>query len=68
MPYRNSPHQEIEILMSFDYLHLFGPDGKADDGKLLFETEHKKFIHVEEKRVSFETDDKIEAYFVESGF
>ena len=26
MPYRDSPHQEIEILMSFDYLHVFGPD------------------------------------------
>ena len=25
IPYRNSPHQEIEILMSFDYLHLFRP-------------------------------------------
>ena len=23
MPYRDSPHHEIEILMSFDYLHLF---------------------------------------------
>ena len=26
-PYRDSPHHEIEILMSFDYLHVFGPDG-----------------------------------------
>ena len=23
MPYRDSPHHEIEILMSFDYLNLF---------------------------------------------
>ena len=26
MPYRNSPHQEIEKVMSFDYRHVFGPD------------------------------------------
>ena len=25
MPYRNSPHREIEIVMSFDYLHVIGP-------------------------------------------
>ena len=42
IPYRDSPHHEIEILMSFGYLHLFGPDGKADDGNFLFEIEHKK--------------------------
>ena len=24
--YRNSPHQEIEIVLSFDYVHVFGPD------------------------------------------
>ena len=23
IPYRNSPHQEIAIVMSFDYLHFF---------------------------------------------
>ena len=26
IPYRNSRHQEIEIVMSLDYLHVFGPD------------------------------------------
>ena len=25
IPYRNSPHDEIAILMSFDYLNLFRP-------------------------------------------
>ena len=40
-PYTKSPHQEIEILMSFDYLHLFLPDGKTDDENFLFEIEHK---------------------------
>ena len=27
LPYRDSPHHEIEIVVSFDYLHVFGPDG-----------------------------------------
>ena len=40
-PYRNSPHHEIEKPMSFDYLHVFGPEGKVDDGNFLFEIEHK---------------------------
>ena len=30
-PYRDSPHHEIEILMSFDYLHLFRPNGHTED-------------------------------------
>ena len=67
-PCRDSPHHEIEILMSFDYLPLFGPDGKADDGNFLFEVEHEKYIYVGEKIFSFETDDEIEGYTVERGF
>ena len=67
VPYRKSLHQEIEIHLSFDYLHLFGPDGKAVDGNFLFEIEHKK-NHVGEKIISFETDDEIEGYTVERGF
>ena len=39
MPNRNSPHREIEILMSFDYLHVFGPDENNKDGHFLFEIE-----------------------------
>ena len=68
IPYRDSPHHEIEILMSFDYLHLIGPDGKAVDGNFLFDTEPKKYIRVGEKVISFETDDEIEGYTVEGGF
>ena len=68
IPYRDSPHHEIEILMSFDYLHLFGPDGKADDGNFLLKIEHKKYLHVGEKVISFETDDENESYTVERGF
>ena len=49
IPYRDSPHHEIEILMSFNYLHLFRPFGKADDGNFLFEIEHRKYIFMWEK-------------------
>ena len=67
IPYRNSPHQEIEIVMSFDYLHVFGPDEDNIDGNFLFEIEDKKYIHVGEKIFSFETNDEIKDYFSEHG-
>ena len=61
LPYRNSPHQEIEILMSFDYLHLFKPNEHSEDYHIrkpngenfLFKIEDKKYIHVGEKLFSF---------------
>ena len=31
MPYRDSPHREVEILMSFDYLCLFRPSEHTED-------------------------------------
>ena len=31
MPYRDSPHHEIEILMSFKYLYLFKPNEHKED-------------------------------------
>ena len=68
IPYRNSPHQEIEIFMSFDYLHVFGPDENNKDGNFLFEIEDKKYIHVGEKLFSFETNDEIVEYFSEHGY
>ena len=67
MPYRNSPHQEIEIIMSFDYLHLFGPDENNKDGIFLFEIGDKKYIHVGEKLFSSETNDEIVDFFTEHG-
>ena len=67
MPYRDSPHHEIEIVMSFDYLHVFGPDEDNKDGNFLFEVEDKKYVHVGEKLFSFETNDKIVDYFSEHG-
>ena len=76
MPYRDSPHQEFEILMSFDYLHLFRPNEHTDDYYLrkpntensLFKIEDKKFIHVRENFFSFETSEEITEYFSENGF
>ena len=62
MPYRNSPHQEIEKVMSFDYLHLFGLDENNKDGNFLFE------IHLGENLFSFETNDEIDGYTVDHGF
>ena len=67
MPYRNSPHQEIEIVMSFDYLRVFGLDENNRDENFLFEIEDKKYIHVGDKLFSFETNDEIVDYFSEHG-
>ena len=52
MPYRDSPHQKIEIVAKFDYLYLFKPnelDEKTHaeiqtNKNFLFEIEDKKFI------------------------
>ena len=67
MPYRDSPHHEIEKVMSFDYLGVFGPDESNKDGNFLFEIGDKKYIHVGEKLFSFETNDEIVDYFTENG-
>ena len=53
--------------MSFDYLHVFGPDENNKNGNFLFEIENKKYIHVVEKVSSFETNDGIVDYFSEHG-
>ena len=76
MPYRNSPHQEIEILMSFNYLKLFEPNEHTEDyhtrkpnnENFLFKIGDKKYIYVGEKVISFETNDKIVKYSSELGF
>ena len=67
IPYGDSPHHEIEILMRFDYLHVFGSDKNNKDENFLFEIGDKKCIHVGEKIFSFETDDEIKDYFSEHG-
>ena len=68
IPYRNILHEQIEIFMSFEYMHVFGPDENNKDGNFLFEIEDKNYIHVGENLFSFETNDEIEKYFSEHGF
>ena len=68
MPYRNSDHQENEIVTKFDYLHVFGPNENNKDGNFLFEIENKKYVYVGDKLFSFETNDEIVDYFTENGF
>ena len=65
MPYRNSPHQEIEILTRFDYLDLFRPNNKEN---FLFKIGDKKYIHVGKKLFSCKTNDEIVKYTSEQGF
>ena len=76
IPYRNSPHQETEILMSLDFMHLFRPNEhsedyhirKPTDENFLIKIEDKKYIHVGENLFSFETNDEIVKYSSEHGF
>ena len=68
MPYRDSPHHEIEIVMSFDYLHMFGPVENNKNGIFLLEIENKKCVHVGEKFFSFERNDEIVDNVFERGF
>ena len=64
MPYRDSPHHEIEILMSFNNLNLFKQSEhiedhhirKPNDKKFQFEVEDKNYIYVVEKIFSFKKD------------
>ena len=69
IPYKNSPHQEIEIVTKFDYQQLFKPFDldKETDANFLFKIEYKKYIYVGDKVFSFETVDDIEEYFSETG-
>ena len=70
MPFRDSPHQEIEMVTKFDYQHLFKPfelDEKTHTRRetnenFLFKIENKKYIYVGEKIFTFKTNDDIEKY------
>ena len=68
MPYRDSPHHEIELVMNFIYLNSFKPNEhkedyhkrELNDEKFLFEFEDKKNnTFVGEKVFTFETNDII---------
>ena len=69
IPYRNSHHQEIEIVTKFDYQHLFKPFDldKETDTNFLFKIEDKKYIYVGDKVFTFETVDNIVEYFSKPG-
>ena len=62
--------------MSFDYLHLFRPTEhsedyhirKQNDENFPFKIEDKKYIHMGEKLISFETNDEIVKYSSEHGY
>ena len=66
-PFRNSPQNEIEILMSFDFLNLLRPNEEVEgyhnrkphDASFPFKIEDKKYINVGEKLFTFETNDEI---------
>ena len=74
--YRDSPHHEIEIFESFNYLNLFEPNEhtedyhikKPDDKKFLFEIEDEKIVYVAENIVTFEKNDKTVKYYSNLGF
>ena len=76
MPYRNSPLNEIEILLSFNYLNLFRLKEdvevyhvrKPQDAIFLFEIEAKKSIHVGDRVFTFETTDIKVKHSSELGF
>ena len=76
LPYWDSPHHDMEILMSFDYLNVFRPNEHTEDYHIrkpnnenfLFGIGDKKYIHVGEKLFSFETNDEIVEFSSEHGF
>ena len=67
MPCRVSSQDEIEIVMSSNFLNLFMPNEhtedyhirKPNDEKFLFQIEDKKFFYVGDKVLSFETNDML---------
>ena len=62
MPFRDSPHQEIDIVTKFDYQHLFKPFEKTNEN-FLFKIGDKGFTYAGEKIFTFNTIDDIEEYF-----
>ena len=76
MFYRNSPHQKIEIVMSFDYLNVLKTNDHTEDYHIretndeffLMQFRDKKYIYVGEKLNTFKTIDIIVKYNSEYGF
>ena len=67
LPYRDSPHREIEIIMSFNYMNLFKPKEhtkdyhirKPNNENFLFQKENKIYLYVGEILVGPETKDEL---------
>ena len=76
MLYRDSPHHEIEIVMSFDYQRLFRANEHTEDYHIrkpnnpnfLFEIEDKRYVYVGEKVITLETNDEIVENSSEHGY
>ena len=76
MPYRDCPNHELEIVISFNYLNLFKPNGhtkgyhirKPNVEKFFLEVKDKKLLYVGANLVSFETNDKIVNFCSELGY
>ena len=62
MRFRDSHHQEIEMVTKFDYQHLFKPFEKTNEN-FLFKIGDKGYLYVGEKIFTFKTIDDIEENF-----
>ena len=68
LPYRNSHHQEVEIVTKIDYQHLFKPNGldertharKETNDNFLFRIDDKNQFYVGKKVFSFKTSDDVD--------
>ena len=75
MPYRTSSHQEIEIILSFNYLNVFKPNEhtedchirKPKDENVRVEIEDENYVYVGEKLFIFETNDIIVKQSIDLG-
>ena len=72
MPCRDSPHHEIEIVMSFIFMNLFKPNEHKEvcrkGNENFFEIEDKIYNYVGDKVVAFKTSDEIVKSSWEFGF
>ena len=74
-PHKDSPHQEIELLMSFILLKFFKPNEHTEDylkrkpieETFLFEIGDKNYIYVGEKVTTFETNDVLIKFSLDIG-
>ena len=51
IPYRDSPHHEIEILLSFDYLCLFKPYEHTEDCHIRKPNNENFLFKIEDKKI-----------------